>query len=153
MSLTKEFKEFAMRGNVIDLAVGVVIGAAFGAIVNSTVNGIIMPVVGVLSSGKDFSEMAVRIGTDPKGMAVLLKYGQLVQAVVNFLIIAAVLFIAVKGINALKKPPAHAAAPPPPRSEVLLEEIRDLLAQRSGVSGGAESAGAASADSSGGATK
>jgi large conductance mechanosensitive channel len=125
-----------MRGNVIDLAVGVVIGAAFGTVVNSTVNGIIMPVVGVLSSGKDFSEMAVRIGTDPKGMAVLLKYGQLVQALVNFLIIAAVLFLAVKGINALKKPPAPSAQappPPPPRNEVLLEEIRDLLAQRTGA--------------------
>ncbi|HEX4051790.1 MAG TPA: large-conductance mechanosensitive channel protein MscL [Steroidobacteraceae bacterium] len=136
MSLTKEFKEFAMRGNVIDLAVGVVIGAAFGTVVNTTVNGIIMPVVGVLTSGKDFSEMAVRIGTDPKGTAVLLKYGQLVQSVVNFLIIAAVLFLAVKGINALKKPPpapAEAAPPAPPRNEVLLEEIRDLLAQRTGA--------------------
>ena len=130
MSLGSEFKEFAMRGNVIDLAVGVVIGAAFGSIVNSTVNGIIMPVVGVLTSGKDFSEMALRIGTDPKGMAVLLKYGQLVQAVVNFLIIALVLFVAVKGINALKKPSPAAAPPAPPRSEVLLEEIRNLLAQR-----------------------
>ena len=149
MSLSKEFKEFAMRGNVIDLAVGVVIGAAFGTVVNSTVNGIIMPVVGVLTSGKDFSEMAVRIGTDPKGMAVLLKYGQLVQAIVNFLIIAAVLFIAVKGINALKKPPAppaEAPPPPPPRMEVLLEEIRDLLAQRTGAPGAAgASAGSASA--------
>jgi large conductance mechanosensitive channel len=143
MSLGKEFKEFAMRGNVIDLAVGVVIGAAFGTIVNSTVNGIIMPVVGVLTSGRDLSEMAVRIGTDPKGMAVLVKYGQLVQAIVNFLIIAAVLFLAVKGINALKKPPpapaAEAAPPAPPRDEVLLEEIRDLLAQRTGANAGAPS--------------
>ena len=133
MSLGREFKEFAMRGNVIDLAVGVVIGAAFGSIVNTTVNGIIMPVVGVLTSGRDFSEMAVRIGTDPKGMAVLLKYGQLVQALVNFVIIALVLFLAVKGINALKRPqkePEPAVPPPPPRTEVLLEEIRDLLAQR-----------------------
>jgi large conductance mechanosensitive channel len=147
MSLATEFKEFAMRGNVIDLAVGVVIGAAFGTVVNSTVNGIIMPVVGVLTSGKDFSEMAVRIGTDPKGMAVLLKYGVLVQAIVNFLIIAAVLFLAVKGINALKKPPAPsagAAPPPPPRNEVLLEEIRDLLAQRTSA-GPAAGASAATA--------
>jgi len=136
MSLAKEFKEFAMRGNVIDLAVGVVIGAAFGTVVNSTVNGIIMPVVGVMTSGKDLSTMALRIGTDPKGAAVLLKYGELVQAIVNFLIIAAVLFIALKGINTLKKPPASAVAaapPPPPRNEVLLEEIRDLLAQRAGA--------------------
>lgn len=143
MSLASEFKEFAMRGNVIDLAVGVVIGASFGAIVNATVNSIIMPVVGVLTSGRDFSEMAVRIGTDPKGMAVLLKYGQLVQAIVNFIIVAAVLFIAVKGINALKKPPPAAAPPPPPpppRSEVLLEEIRNLLAQRAAAEGGAPKA-------------
>ncbi len=134
MSIASEFKEFAMRGNVIDLAVGVVIGAGFGSIVTSLVNGIIMPVVGVLTSGNDFSQMGVRIGTDPKGAAVLLKYGLVVQAVVNFIIIAFVLFVAIKGINALKKPPAvaPAAPPPPPRSEVLLEEIRNLLAQREG---------------------
>jgi large conductance mechanosensitive channel len=132
MSLGREFKEFAMRGNVIDLAVGVVIGVAFGAIVNATVNGIIMPAVGLLTSGRDLSEMAVRIGTDPKGMAVLLKYGQVVQAVVNFVIIALVLFLAVKGINALKRPQKapEPVVPPPPRTEVLLEQIRDLLAQR-----------------------
>jgi large conductance mechanosensitive channel len=133
MSIGSEFKEFAMRGNVIDLAVGVVIGAGFGTVVTSVVNGIIMPVVGVLTSGNDFSEMGVRIGTDPKGAAVLLKYGLVAQSIVNFIIIAFVLFVAIKGINALKKPPAAVAPPPPPpppRSELLLEEIRDLLAQR-----------------------
>lgn len=132
MSIGSEFKEFAMRGNVIDLAVGVVIGAAFGTIVTSLVNGVIMPVVGVLTSGRNFSDLAVQIGTDAKGMAVLLKYGVFVQSLVNFLIIAATLFIAVKGINTLKKPPPAVAAtpPPPPRQEVLLEEIRDLLAKR-----------------------
>ncbi len=129
MSLAKEFKEFAMRGSVIDLAVGVVIGTAFGAVVSSLVNGIIMPVVGILTSGSDFSRLAVKIGTDAKGGAVLLKYGLVVQSIVDFLIIAAVVFLAIKGINALKKPPAAAAPPAPPRQEVLLEEIRNLLAR------------------------
>ena len=130
MSLASEFKEFAMRGNVIDLAVGVVIGAAFGTVVTSVVNGVIMPVIGVMTSGRDFSDMGVRIGTDLKGAAVLLKYGLVVQACVNFLIIALVLFLTIKGLNALKKPSPAAPPPPPPRSEVLLEEIRNLLAQR-----------------------
>lgn len=130
MSLASEFKEFAMRGSVIDLAVGVVIGTAFGAVVASLVNGVIMPVVGVLTSGRDFSGLALQLGTDAKGAAVLLKYGLVVQSVVNFLIIAAVLFVAIKGINSLKKPPAAAAPSAPPRQEVLLEEIRNLLARR-----------------------
>ncbi|HVW68102.1 MAG TPA: large-conductance mechanosensitive channel protein MscL [Steroidobacteraceae bacterium] len=129
MSLTGEFKEFAMRGNVVDLAVGVVIGGAFGAIVSSLVNAVIMPVVGVLTSGRDFSDLALQISSDAKGAPVLLKYGMVVQSVVNFLIIAFVLFIAIKGINKLKKPVAAATPPPPPRQEVLLEEIRDLLAK------------------------
>ena len=129
MSLASEFKEFAMRGSVIDLAVGVVIGTAFGAIVSSLVNGVIMPVVGILTSGRDFSSLALQLGTDAKGAAVLLKYGLFVQAVVNFLIIALVLFIAIKGINSLKKPAAATAPPAPPRQEVLLEEIRNLLAK------------------------
>jgi large conductance mechanosensitive channel len=131
MSLITEFKEFAMRGNVIDLAVGVVIGGAFGTIVSSLVNAVIMPVIGVLTSGHDFSELALTIGHDAKGAAVLLKYGVVVQSVVNFLIIAAVLFAAIKGINTLKTP-AHvpvAETPAPPRQEVLLEEIRNLLAR------------------------
>jgi large conductance mechanosensitive channel len=98
---------------------------------SSVVNGVIMPVVGILTSGHDFSDLALELGTDAKGTAVLLKYGIFVQAVVNFLIIAAVLFIAIKGINALKKPASAAAAEPlsPPRQEVLLEEIRNLLAR------------------------
>lgn len=129
MSFASEFKEFAMRGNVVDLAVGVVIGGAFGAIVSSLVNAVIMPVVGVLTSGRDFSDLALQISTDAKGAPVLLKYGVFMQSLVNFLIIAFVLFIAIKGINKLKKPPAAAAPPAPPRQEVLLEEIRDLLAK------------------------
>ena len=132
MGLVSEFKEFAMRGNVIDLAVGVVIGGAFGKIVASLVDAIIMPVVGVLTGGVNFSTLAVAIATSPKGEPVLLKYGAFIQAVVDFLIIAFVIFIAIRAINQLnKKPPAAPAAPPPPpRQEVLLEEIRNLLAKR-----------------------
>ena len=132
MSLASEFKEFAMRGNVIDLAVGVVIGGAFGKIVASLVDAIIMPVVGVLTGGVNFSTLAVTIATSPKGEPVLLKYGAFIQAVVDFLIIAFVIFIAIRAINKLNKkpPPAPAAPPPPPRQEVLLEEIRNLLAKR-----------------------
>ena len=132
MSLASEFKEFAMRGNVIDLAVGVVIGGAFGKIVSSMVDAIIMPVVGVLTGGVNFSTLAVAIGTSPKGEPVLLKYGAFIQSVVDFLIVAFVIFVAIRAINHLKKAPAPvpAAPPPPPRQEVLLEEIRDLLAKR-----------------------
>ncbi len=133
MSLGKEFKEFAMRGNVIDLAVGVVIGGAFGKIVSSLVDSIIMPVVGVLTSGKNFSDLGVQIGADAEGKAVMLKYGMFVQSIVDFIIVAFVIFMAIRAINKLKKPPVEAvpAAPPaPPKQEVLLEEIRDLLAKR-----------------------
>ena len=130
MSFASEFKEFAMKGNVVDLAVGVVIGAAFGKIVSSLVENVIMPVVGVLTGGVNFSTLAVTIGMSPKGEAVLLKYGAFIQAVVDFLIVAFVIFIAIKGINRLKKPAPAAVAPPPPRQEVLLEEIRNLLAKR-----------------------
>ena len=132
MSLASEFKEFAMRGNVIDLAVGVVIGGAFGKIVSSLVDAIIMPVVGLLTGGVNFSTLAVAIGTSPKGEPVLLKYGVAIQSVVDFLIVALVIFAAIRGINKLKKAPAPVPAvpPPPPRQEVLLEEIRNLLAKR-----------------------
>jgi large conductance mechanosensitive channel len=133
MSLAAEFKEFAMRGNVVDLAVGVVIGGAFGKIVSSLVDAIIMPVVGVLTGGVNFSTLAIAIGTSPKGEPVLLKYGAFIQSVVDFLIIAFVIFMAIRGINQLKKAPpaaAPAAPAPPPRQEVLLEEIRNLLARR-----------------------
>jgi len=130
VSFTSEFKEFAMRGNVIDLAVGVVIGAAFGKIVASLVDAIIMPVVGILIGGFNFSDLAIQIGTSPKGGPVLLKYGAFIQSVVDFLIIALVIFSAIRAINRLKKPSAPAAPLPPPRQEVLLGEIRDLLAKR-----------------------
>jgi large conductance mechanosensitive channel len=127
MSLASEFKQFAMKGNVVDMAVGVIIGAAFGKIVSSFVDAVIMPPLGMALSGVNFSDLAWQIGTTPAGMPVLLKYGAFIQTVFDFLIIAFCLFMAIKAINRLKKPEAPAVAPPPPRSEVLLEEIRDLL--------------------------
>jgi len=134
VSLRAEFKEFAMKGNVVDLAVGVIIGAAFGKIVSSLVGDIVMPALGRVIGGINFSDLAVSLGKDPTGKEVLVKYGAFLQTIFDFLIIALVLFIAIKGINRLKTPPAvaepPAAPPPPPRSEVLLEEIRDLLASR-----------------------
>ena len=132
MSFASEFKEFAMKGSVIDLAVGVVIGGAFGKIVSSLVDSIIMPIMGVLTGGVNFSTLVIEIGMSPKGQPVLLKYGAFIQSVVDFLIIAVVIFLAIRGINKLKRPaPAAASAPtPPPRTEVLLEEIRNLLAKR-----------------------
>jgi large conductance mechanosensitive channel len=132
MSLGSEFKEFAMKGNVIDLAVGVVIGAAFGKIVASLVADVIMPPIGLAVGGINFSDLAVKLGLDPAGKPVLLKYGTFIQTIFEFIIIAIALFIVIKGINALKRPPpAAAAAPPAPtHEELLLTEIRDLLAKR-----------------------
>ena len=130
MSIGSEFKEFAMKGNVVDLAVGVVIGAAFGKIVSSLVADVIMPPLGMLIGGINFSDLAGTLGTDPKGAPVLLKYGVFLQTIFDFLIIAFVIFIAIKGINKLKKPPAPAADAPAPRQEILLEQIRDALIKR-----------------------
>lgn len=129
MSLASEFKEFAMKGNVVDMAVGVIIGAAFGKIVSSLVENVIMPPLGMALSGVNFSDLASTIGEAPDGKPVLLKYGVFLQTLFDFVIIAFVLFLALKGINKLKKPPEAAPAAPaaPPRNEVLLEEIRDLL--------------------------
>ena len=132
MSIGSEFKEFAMKGNVVDLAVGVIIGAAFGKIVSSLVGDMIMPALGKVIGGINFSDLAISLGKHPTGKEVLVKYGSFIQTCFDFLIIAIVLFLAIKGINKLKKPvPEAPAAPaPPPRSEVLLEEIRNLLAKR-----------------------
>jgi large conductance mechanosensitive channel len=133
MGLATEFKEFAMKGNVIDLAVGVVIGAAFGKIVAALVSDLIMPPIGLVIGGINFSDLAVRIGTDPAGKPVLFKYGDFIQVCIEFLIIALVIFMLLKGINSLKRPapPAAAAPPPPPtKTEQLLMEIRDQLAKR-----------------------
>ena len=130
MSIGSDFKEFAMRGNVVDLAVGVIVGAAFGKIVSSFVGDVIMPPLGLLIGGINFSDLALNLGTDPKGAPVLLKYGAFIQTIFDFLIIAFVIFIAVRGINKLKKPPPPPADAPPPRQEVLLEQIRDALVKR-----------------------
>jgi large conductance mechanosensitive channel len=132
MSLASEFKEFAMKGNVVDLAVGVIIGAAFGKIVSSLVGDLFMPILGKLIGGFNFSDLAFVLGKDPNGKDVLIKYGAFIQTIFDFLIIAFVLFFTIKFINRLKKPhPVEAPPPPPPpKSEVLLEEIRDLLAKR-----------------------
>jgi len=132
MSLGSEFKEFAMKGNVIDLAVGVVIGAAFGKIVASLVSDLIMPPIGLAVGGINFTDLAIKLGIDPSGKPVLLKYGSFGQTVLEFLLVAFVLFLLIKGINSLKRPPpaAPAVPPGPTREELLLTEIRDLLAKR-----------------------
>ncbi|SMD45582.1 large conductance mechanosensitive channel [Aquiflexum balticum DSM 16537] len=135
MSLIKEFKEFAMKGNVVDLAVAVIIGGAFGKIVSSFVNDIVMPPLGVLLGGVDFKDLSVTLRdaytseTGEEMAAVVLSYGNFIQNIVDFLIIAFVIFIAIKGMNSLKKKEEVAPSEPPvaPKSEVLLEEIRDLL--------------------------
>ncbi|HEY1926714.1 MAG TPA: large-conductance mechanosensitive channel protein MscL [Caulobacteraceae bacterium] len=133
MSIFSEFRAFIARGNVVDLAVGVIIGAAFGKIVTSFVNDIVMPPVGWIVGGMDFTELKIPIrAADPahKLAAVSINYGAFVTTVIQFLIIAWVIFLLVKGVNSLQRKEADAAsAPPAPTtSEVLLTEIRDLLA-------------------------
>jgi large conductance mechanosensitive channel len=121
MSIVKEFREFAVKGNVMDLAVGVIIGAAFGKIVASVVEDVIMPVIGTIMGGLDFSSLAVKVGT------ATIKYGKFLQTCLDFLIIAWIVFLLVKAVNRLRREEPAAAPPAPPRQEVLLEEIRDLL--------------------------
>jgi len=138
--MLEEFKKFAMRGNVVDLAVGVIIGAAFGAIVSSLVADIIMPIIGAATGGLDFSNYFVPLSkavtanslVEAKKQGAVLAYGSFLTIVLNFLIIAWVLFMVVRGINKLQRKEAEkpAAPPEPPRSELLLQEIRDLLARR-----------------------
>ena len=131
MGLVAEFKEFAMKGNVVDMAVGVIIGAAFGKIVSSLVADLVMPPLGLAIGGVNFSELVVTLGTDARtGDPVVLRYGLFLQTMFDFLIIALVLFLAIRGINKLKKPPPPAAAAAAPRTEVLLQVIRDLLARQ-----------------------
>jgi large conductance mechanosensitive channel len=127
MSLMTEFKEFAMKGNVIDMAVGIIIGAAFGKIVSSFVGDIVMPMIGMAIGGVNFTDLSLLLGTSPAGEPVLVKYGAFIQAVFDFVIIALAIFMAIKGINRLQKPPAAPAAAPPAADVVLLTEIRDLL--------------------------
>jgi len=131
MSLGKEFKEFAMKGNVIDMAVGVIIGTAFGKIIASLVEDVIMPPLGKAIGGVNFSDLAVSLGMGPDGATeVLWKYGNFLQVTFQFLIVAFVLFMMIRGINKLKKPDPAAPPAAPPKQEVLLTEIRDLLAKK-----------------------
>ena len=127
MGMLQEFKEFAVKGNVVDMAVGIIIGGAFGKIVSSFVADVIMPPIGMILGGVDFSNLAITLkeaaGETP---AVLLSYGKFIQSVVDFTIIAFAIFIAVKAINNMKKK-EEAKPAAPPKQEVLLEEIRDLL--------------------------
>jgi large conductance mechanosensitive channel len=135
--MLKEFREFAMKGNVVDLAVGVIIGAAFGAIVNSLVGDIIMPVIGAVTGGLDFSNYFLPLAksvtasnlADAKKQGAVLAYGNFITLALNFLIIAGVLFLVIRLINQLKRNEAASppAPPKPTRQEELLAEIRDLL--------------------------
>jgi len=130
MGMMSEFKDFAMRGNVVDMAVGIIIGAAFGKIVSSFVSDVVMPPLGVLIGGVDFTNLAVTIQEASEGVeAVTIKYGQFIQTVFDFVIVAFAIFIAIKAMNSLKKKEEEApAAPPEPSAEEkLLTEIRDLL--------------------------
>jgi large conductance mechanosensitive channel len=139
--MLKEFREFAMKGNVVDLAIGVIIGAAFSKIVDSLVKDIIMPLVGMIGSA-DFTNYFIPLSkavtatnlVDAQKQGAVLAYGNFITYLVNFLIVAFALFLVVRAINAVKRRDAAAAAPitppPPPRNEVLLQEIRDLLAAK-----------------------
>jgi large conductance mechanosensitive channel len=130
MSMMQEFKTFAMRGNVIDMAVGIVIGAAFGKIVSSLVGDIIMPPLGIMLSQVDFSQLAVTLRDASDGAAAVeLRYGTFIQSILDFVIVAFAIFMVVKGINKMKKKEAEkpAAPPAPTKEETLLGEIRDLL--------------------------
>ena len=138
----KEFREFAIKGNVMDLAIGVIIGAAFGNIVASLVSDIFMPVIGAITGGLDFSNYFVPLSStvtadnlaDAKKQGAVLAYGSFITIAINFLIVAGVLFLVVRGINTLRRMEAQkpAAPPEPTRTEVLLEQIRDLMEKRQG---------------------
>jgi large conductance mechanosensitive channel len=136
--MLEEFKKFAMRGNVVDLAVAVVIGAAFGAIVNSLVSDIIMPIIGAVTGGIDFSNFFLPLSSkvtaaalaDARKQGAVLAWGNFLTLIINFLIIAFALFLVVKGINSLKKPEPAPAAPEPSAEVKLLTEIRDALKSR-----------------------
>ena len=138
MSIAKEFREFISRGNVVDLAVGVIIGGAFGAVVKSLVDQVIMPPIGLLTSGVDFAKLEWVLRPDdpatPKSELVAIQYGAFINTLIQFLIIAFVIFSIVKGVNSLRRtseaPAAPAEPPPPTASEALLSEIRDLLKAR-----------------------
>ncbi len=135
MGMLQEFKDFAIKGNLIDMAVGVVMGGAFGKVVSSFIDGMVMPAVGMITGGVDFTQMKLVLkpavaasadGATPAVAEVAVKYGTFITEVITFIVVAAVVFMVIKSINKMKK--AEAAAPaPPPAQEVLLTEIRDLL--------------------------
>lgn len=130
MSMIKEFKAFAMRGNVADMAVGIIIGAAFGKIVSSLVSDVLMPPIGLIVGGVDFSGLGITLRAGSADVpAVILKYGVFVNAIIDFIIVAFAIFLLIRALNTLKKKEEEAPAAPaaPPKQEVLLEEIRDLL--------------------------
>jgi large conductance mechanosensitive channel len=137
--MLKEFREFALKGNMVDLAIGVIIGAAFGGLVQSVVNDLLMPLIGRATGGIDFTQMYVQMSGAPgatlaqaRENGATLAYGNFITLTINFLIVAWVLFMVVKAMNRLKRQPqpAPAVPPAPTREEVLLAEIRDLLAKR-----------------------
>jgi large conductance mechanosensitive channel len=137
--MLKEFREFALKGNLVDLAVAFILGAAFSGLVQSLVNDVIMPIIGLITGGIDFSEMYIQLAGEPQPTLALareagatLAYGNFITLVINFLIVAWVLFLVVKAMNRMmRKREAEPAPPPaPPREEVLLTEIRDLLAKK-----------------------
>ncbi|MDD2941529.1 MAG: large-conductance mechanosensitive channel protein MscL [bacterium] len=135
MGIIKEFKEFAIKGNMVDMAVGIIVGGAFGKIVSSLVNDVLMPPIGMLLGGMDFGDFALILKDAADGQAaVSLKYGAFIQNGIDFIIVAFAIFILVKGINALKrqeqKQEVKADAPAPSAEQVLLAEIRDLLKSR-----------------------
>jgi large conductance mechanosensitive channel len=130
MSMMKEFRDFAMRGNVVDMAVGIVIGAAFGKIVTSFVNDVLMPPIGIALGGVDFSDLAMTLKAASGDVAaVTVNYGSFIQTVIDFIIIAFAIFMVVKAMNSMKKKEAEKPPAPPaaPADVVLLTEIRDLL--------------------------
>ena len=133
MSFISEFKQFAMKGNVVDMAVGIIIGAAFGKIVSSFVGDLIMPSLGLIIGGVDFTSLVITLKQASEGVeAITLNYGKFIQTIFDFTIVAFAIFMAIKGMNKLKKAEEAApAAPPAPSAEqVLLAEIRDLLKER-----------------------
>ena len=136
--MLKEFKEFALKGNMVDLAIGLIIGTAFGALVKSVVNDILMPIVGVVTGGIDFSQLFAQLSGDPqptldaaREAGATIAYGNFITLVINFIIVAWVLFLVVKAMNRMKReePAAPAKPPEPSKEEALLTEIRDLLAK------------------------
>jgi len=137
--MLKEFKEFALKGNLVDLAIAFIIGAAFSGLVQSVVNDIVMPIIGLITGGFDFSELYIQLAGEPQSTlaaareaGATLAYGNFITLLINFLIVAWVLFLIIKAMNRLQRKQREAPPPPapPPREEVLLEEIRDLLAKK-----------------------